>query len=89
VRRHEGGILVRPTLVDHVTTNMTTCEEEKFGPVLEIVRARNFKEAVALPGDHNQHGRKGSHFYTNIRVITQCWPDGGAGDSGFIIPTMS
>ena len=139
---HEGGFFVGPTLFDHVTTSMTTYKEEIFGPVLQIVRAKNFEEALALPsqhdfgngvaiftrnghaarefaarvnvgmvginvpipvpvsyhsfggwkrsgfGDHNQYGMEGVRFYTKNKVVTQRWPDGGAGDSAFIIPTM-
>jgi len=39
-------------------------------------------------GDHNQYGMEGVRFYTKVKVVTQRWPDGGAGDSAFIIPTM-
>ena len=39
-------------------------------------------------GDHNQHGMDGIRFWTRIKTVTQRWPDGGAGDSAFIIPTM-
>jgi malonate-semialdehyde dehydrogenase (acetylating)/methylmalonate-semialdehyde dehydrogenase len=39
-------------------------------------------------GDHNQYGMEGVRFWTKMKTITQRWPDGGAGDSAFIIPTM-
>ena len=39
-------------------------------------------------GDHNQHGMEGVRFWTRIKTVTQRWPDDGAGDSAFIIPTM-
>ncbi|CAM3182729.1 Methylmalonate-semialdehyde dehydrogenase (Acylating) [Sphingomonas antarctica] len=39
-------------------------------------------------GDHNQHGMEGVRFWTKVKTVTQRWPDGGAGDSAFIIPTM-
>ena len=86
---HEGGFLVRPTPFNHVTTDMTTCQEEVFDPVHRIVRSNNFEVAVVLSGDPKQYGMEGLLYYTNTRVVTQCWPDGRAGDSGFIIPTMS
>ncbi len=49
---HEEGFFVGPTLFDHVTPTMTTYREEIFGPVLQIVRASNFEEALQLPSDH-------------------------------------
>ena len=39
-------------------------------------------------GDHNQHGMEGVRFWTKTKTVTQRWPDGGAGDSAFVIPTM-
>jgi malonate-semialdehyde dehydrogenase (acetylating)/methylmalonate-semialdehyde dehydrogenase len=48
----EGGFFIGPTLFDHVTTDMTIYTDEIFGPVLCIVRAKNYEEALALPSDH-------------------------------------
>ncbi len=52
---HEGGFFLGPTLLDHVTTDMDSYHNEIFGPVLQIVRAKDFEEAVALPSKH-QYG---------------------------------
>ena len=139
---HEEGFFIGPTLMDRVTAQMKSYQEEIFGPVLQIVRANDFEEAVRLPsehqygngvaiftrnghaarelasrvnvgmvginvpipvpvayhsfggwkrsgfGDHNQYGMEGVRFWTKVKTVTQRWPDGGAGDSAFIIPTM-
>ncbi|MFK4872455.1 CoA-acylating methylmalonate-semialdehyde dehydrogenase [Novosphingobium sp. ZW T3_23] len=139
---YEEGFFVGPSLFDHVTPEMSAYKEEIFGPVLQIVRAKTFEEAVELPtkhqygngvaiftrnghaarefvnrvqvgmvgvnvpipvpvayhsfggwkrsafGDHNQYGMEGVRFWTKVKTVTQRWPDGGAGDSAFIIPTM-
>jgi malonate-semialdehyde dehydrogenase (acetylating)/methylmalonate-semialdehyde dehydrogenase len=139
---YEDGFFVGPSLFDHVTTEMSAYKEEIFGPVLQIVRAKTFEEAVELPskhqygngvalftrnghaarefvnrvqvgmvgvnvpipvpvayhsfggwkrsafGDHNQYGMEGVRFWTKVKTVTQRWPDGGIGDSAFIIPTM-
>jgi malonate-semialdehyde dehydrogenase (acetylating) / methylmalonate-semialdehyde dehydrogenase len=139
---HEEGFFIGPTLFDRVTPQMESYKEEIFGPVLQIVRAADFEEALRLPsqhqygngvaiftrnghaarefaarvnvgmvginvpipvpvayhsfggwkrsafGDHNQHGMEGVRFWTKVKTVTQRWPDGGAGDSAFIIPTM-
>ena len=61
---HEDGFFVGPTLFDHVTTDMTTYKEEIFGPVLQIVRAKDFEEAVALPSKH-QYGNGVAIFTRN------------------------
>lgn len=52
---HEQGFFLAPTLFDHVTPQMQTYQEEIFGPVLQIVRASTFEEALALPSNH-QYG---------------------------------
>ena len=52
---HEDGFFLAPTLFDHVTPTMETYQEEIFGPVLQIVRAATFEEAIALPSRH-QYG---------------------------------
>jgi malonate-semialdehyde dehydrogenase (acetylating)/methylmalonate-semialdehyde dehydrogenase len=61
---HEEGFFVGPTLFDHVNTGMQTYQEEIFGPVLQIVRAKDFEEAVALPSQH-QYGNGVAIFTRN------------------------
>ena len=48
----EGGYFIGPTLFDHVTTDMSIYRDEIFGPVLCIVRADTYEEALALPSEH-------------------------------------
>ena len=43
---HEEGFFIGPTLIDRVTPQMSSYQEEIFGPVLQIVRAESFEEAV-------------------------------------------
>ncbi|HXH00294.1 MAG TPA: CoA-acylating methylmalonate-semialdehyde dehydrogenase [Sphingomicrobium sp.] len=49
---HEKGFFVGPTLFDHVKPHFRSYQEEIFGPVLQMVRADNFEEAVRLPSEH-------------------------------------
>jgi malonate-semialdehyde dehydrogenase (acetylating)/methylmalonate-semialdehyde dehydrogenase len=44
----EQGFFVGPTLFDQVTTDMAIYQEEIFGPVLIVLRANTFDEAVRL-----------------------------------------
>ncbi|MCW2513245.1 MAG: methylmalonic acid semialdehyde dehydrogenase [Mycobacterium sp.] len=48
----EGGFFIGPTLFDHVTPDMSIYTDEIFGPVLCIVRADSYEEALALPSEH-------------------------------------
>lgn len=48
----EGGYFIGPTLFDHVTKDMSIYTDEIFGPVLCIVRAKDYEEALRLPTEH-------------------------------------
>ncbi|MHA6316860.1 CoA-acylating methylmalonate-semialdehyde dehydrogenase [Altererythrobacter sp. CAU 1778] len=61
---HEKGFFVGPTLLDRVTPDMESYKEEIFGPVLQIVRAADFEEAVRLPSEH-QYGNGVAIFTRN------------------------
>jgi malonate-semialdehyde dehydrogenase (acetylating)/methylmalonate-semialdehyde dehydrogenase len=61
---HENGFFVGPTLIDHVTPEMESYHNEIFGPVLQIVRAKDFEEAVMLPSKH-QYGNGVAVFTRN------------------------
>jgi malonate-semialdehyde dehydrogenase (acetylating)/methylmalonate-semialdehyde dehydrogenase len=52
---YETGFFIGPSLFDHVKPGMRTYREEIFGPVLQIVRAESFEEAIRLPSEH-QYG---------------------------------
>jgi len=61
---HENGFFVGPTLIDRVTPTMSSYQEEIFGPVLQIVRANDFEDAVRLPSEH-QYGNGVAIFTRN------------------------
>ncbi|MBP2453944.1 CoA-acylating methylmalonate-semialdehyde dehydrogenase [Mycolicibacterium lutetiense] len=46
------GYFIGPTLFDNVTTDMSIYTDEIFGPVLCIVRAHDYEEALRLPSEH-------------------------------------
>lgn len=50
-----NGFFIGPTLFDHVTKEMSIYTDEIFGPVLSIIRADNYEEALALASGH-QYG---------------------------------
>ncbi len=49
---HENGFFMGGCLFDKVNSNMKIYREEIFGPVLILIRAKNFDEAIALINDH-------------------------------------
>ena len=48
VAGREGGFFVGPTIIDHVTPDMRIAQEEVFGPVIAIVRARTLDQALEV-----------------------------------------
>ncbi|MCM6777843.1 CoA-acylating methylmalonate-semialdehyde dehydrogenase [Nocardia sp. CDC159] len=52
VEGSEDGFFVGATLFDRVTPEMRIYREEIFGPVLSIVRAKDYEEALRLPNEH-------------------------------------
>ncbi|WP_329584788.1 CoA-acylating methylmalonate-semialdehyde dehydrogenase [Kitasatospora sp. NBC_01250] len=49
---HEEGYFLGASLFDRVTTDMRIYREEIFGPVLTVVRAADYEEALRLPSEH-------------------------------------
>jgi malonate-semialdehyde dehydrogenase (acetylating) / methylmalonate-semialdehyde dehydrogenase len=50
---YENGNFIGGCLFDEVTPGMRIYKEEIFGPVLSVVRARDYEEAVRLPSEHD------------------------------------
>jgi malonate-semialdehyde dehydrogenase (acetylating)/methylmalonate-semialdehyde dehydrogenase len=61
---YENGFFMGGTLLDGAKPDHKSYHDEIFGPVLQIVRAKNFEEAVALPSRH-QYGNGVSLFTRN------------------------
>jgi len=49
---YENGFYMGGCLFDHVTPDMKIYKEEIFGPVLSVVRAKDYDEALRLPSEH-------------------------------------
>jgi malonate-semialdehyde dehydrogenase (acetylating)/methylmalonate-semialdehyde dehydrogenase len=58
----DKGFFVGPTIMDHVTEQMSVGREEVFGPVLCIKRVKNFEEGLAIM--NNSRFANGSVIYT-------------------------
>ncbi|OZC91827.1 methylmalonate-semialdehyde dehydrogenase (CoA acylating) [Rhodococcus sp. 06-412-2C] len=63
----ENGFWLGPTLIDHVTPEMSVYTDEIFGPVLSVVRVDTYADALELINE-NPYGN-GTAIFTN---------DGGA-----------
>ena len=74
---YENGYFVGPTLFDNVNKDMTIYKEEIFGPVLSVVRAKSYEEALYLVNNHafgngtsiyTSDGEVSRHFTTNVKI---------------------
>ena len=77
VKNYEDGFFLGPTLFDNVTKDMVIYKDEIFGPVLSVVRTKNYEEALNLVNDHEfgngatiytSDGEISRHFTTNCSI---------------------
>ena len=82
---YEKGFFIGPSLFDQVKPNMKTYQDEIFGPVLQIVRAESFEEALALPSAH-QYGNGVAIFTRNGRAAREFAAKVDVGMVGINVP---
>jgi aldehyde dehydrogenase (NAD+) len=64
----ENGYFIEPTVFDKVTPDMRIAQEEIFGPVLSVLRVRDFEEAMSVAND-SQYGLTSSIFTNDPNLI--------------------
>ncbi|HTU35605.1 MAG TPA: aldehyde dehydrogenase family protein, partial [Candidatus Acidoferrum sp.] len=67
-QKYDKGWFVAPTVFDHVPPNSVIAQEEIFGPVLSVIRVRNFDEAVAA-ANSVRYGLASSIYTTDANKI--------------------
>ena len=82
---YEKGFFIGPSLFDQIKADMRTYNEEIFGPVLQIVRAETFEEALALPSNH-QYGNGVAIFTRNGRAAREFAARVNVGMVGINVP---
>ncbi|QLB15903.1 methylmalonate-semialdehyde dehydrogenase (acylating) [Mannheimia granulomatis] len=85
VAGNENGYFVGGTLFDKVKPDMTIWQDEIFGPVLSIVRVKDYAEGIALINSH-QYGNGGAIFTADGDSARQFTQDVQAGMVGVNIP---
>jgi 1-pyrroline-5-carboxylate dehydrogenase len=58
------GYFIRPTIIADVDSKARVFQEEIFGPVLAVAKAKNFDHALQLAND-SEYGLTGAVFTTN------------------------
>lgn len=62
----QEGFFVEPTIFDQVTPEMRIAQEEIFGPVLTLIEAASFEDAINLAND-SEYGLSASIYTQNIQ----------------------
>ena len=74
---YEDGFFIGGCLFDHVTTDMSIYKEEIFGPVLSVVRAKRYEDAVGMINAHEygngaaiftRDGDTARDFFTRVKI---------------------
>ncbi len=81
----ERGFFLGVSLLDHVTPEMTVYTDEIFGPVLGVVRARTYTEALELV-NANEYGNGTAIFTRDGGAARQFQFDVQAGMVGVNVP---
>jgi 1-pyrroline-5-carboxylate dehydrogenase len=63
-----GGYFIEPTVIVDVDSKARVFQEEIFGPVLAVTRARDFDDALAMAND-SQYGLTGAIYSNNAQHI--------------------
>src|SRR3546814_8476946 len=87
LQEHEGGFFVGPTLFDRVTPAMSSYKEEIFGPVLQMVSAKDFEEALSLPSRH-PYGNGVTIFTRNGNAARELAARVNVGQGGTNVPDV-
>jgi malonate-semialdehyde dehydrogenase (acetylating)/methylmalonate-semialdehyde dehydrogenase len=82
---YEKGFFIGPSLFDGVKKGMKTYQDEIFGPVLQMVRAETFDEAIDLPSSH-QYGNGVAIFTRNGRAAREFASRVNVGMVGINVP---
>lgn len=69
-----GGYFIRPTIIADVDRNATISQEEIFGPVLAVIKAKDFNDAIAI-ANNTQFGLTGAVYSRNTKKLERAKSD--------------
>ena len=67
---YDNGWFTAPTIFDHIKPNARLAQEEVFGPVLSLIRVKDFEEALAV-ANNVRFGLACSIFTTDANKVFQ------------------
>jgi len=69
-----GGYYVEPTVIADVAPDATIAQEEIFGPVLAVIKAKGFDDAMTI-ANNTEFGLTGSLYTTDEAKIERARED--------------
>ena len=81
VKGRDGGYFIGPTIIDQVRPDMAIAQEEVFGPVLVIIRAKDVDEALRIE-NASPYGNAASVFTESGGVARHVMEHASAGMVG-------
>lgn len=84
---YDQGYYISPTIVDNVRPEMEITQEEVFGPVLVVLKANSYEDAIRL---HNRssYGLSASLFSKDVNLAFSFFDDAEAGVCYINAPTF-
>jgi 1-pyrroline-5-carboxylate dehydrogenase len=64
------GYFIRPTVIADVEPKATIAQEEIFGPVLAVIKAKDFDDALAI-ANNTEYGLTGAVYTKNSRLLAK------------------
>ncbi len=68
VKMAEGGYYIQPTVIADVSPNARIAQEEIFGPVLAVIRVKDYEEALDV-ANNTEYGLTGSVYSDDRRKL--------------------
>jgi aldehyde dehydrogenase (NAD+) len=84
----DKGFYIEPTVITNVTPGMKVAIDEIFGPVLSVIRAKNFDEAIAIAND-TKYGLASSIYTDNLEYIYRFQKEVESGMAHINHPTVT
>jgi 1-pyrroline-5-carboxylate dehydrogenase len=70
----EGGYFIRPTIIADVDPKATISQEEIFGPVLAVIKAKDFDHALEI-ANNTEFGLTGAVYSKNKKHLKKADED--------------
>lgn len=81
-KSHSHGYYLEPTVFADIAPDARLAQEEIFGPVLAVIRARNFEHALAI-ANNTEYGLTGAIYTSDREKLDRCRRDFHVGNLYF------